>query len=142
MRDVPLQCGVALPHLAQMMPPAVLVAVVLGTLGTVALVPIAYGRAGVANLALGRTRIGDGIRLRSELSAARLAWLYAGNALAVLASLGLLVPWAVVRTARCRASTLALAGARDLDAVLAAVAAPAGATADELAGLFDLELSL
>lgn len=108
----------------------------------VSLVPLAFTRARAANLALGRTRIGDGIRIRSELSALKLAWLYLVNTVAVAGSLGFLVPWAVVRTARYRAGTLALAVTGRLDDVLAAIIQPIGATGDELAGLFDVDLSL
>ena len=103
---------------------------------------MAFTRARVGNLVLGRTQIGTHIRLRSELKALTLMRMYLVNTVAVTASLGCLVPWAVVRTARYRATTLSLAVDGSLDDVLAGIVQPASATGDELAGLFDFELSL
>jgi uncharacterized membrane protein YjgN (DUF898 family) len=102
----------------------------------------AFTRARVANLALGSTQIGTHIRLRSEVRALTLARMYLVNTIAVTASLGCLVPWAVVRTARYRATTLSLVVDGSLDDILAGVVQPASAAGDELAGLFDFDLSL
>ena len=105
--------------------------------------PLAYVRARTTNAALDATRVGDRIRILSNLSAGELAWLYAVNAVAVVCSFGLLVPWAVVRTARYRASALALETEGDLDGLLAGVAArDAGAGGEELSELFGFDFSL
>jgi uncharacterized membrane protein YjgN (DUF898 family) len=64
-------------------------------------------RAAVANLLYGGIRIGPH-RLRSTQRFWPLFALYVGNTLAVLASLGLAIPWAKVRLARYRVQSLRL----------------------------------
>lgn len=118
------------------------VATFLAVVGVVAVVANASARARVSNLALGATRIGEGVRVVSDLAPGKLAGLYLVNAVAVACSLGLLVPWAVVRTARYRTSTLALDAAGDLDGLLGDVVRDIGATGEELAELFAFDFSL
>jgi uncharacterized membrane protein YjgN (DUF898 family) len=71
------------------------------------LVPVAYTRARVANLVYGGTIIGPH-ELRSNQRARDLLKLYITNALGVIATLGLLMPWAKIRLARYRAEHLQL----------------------------------
>ena len=101
-----------------------------------------YTQARTANLLMNATRLG-GLGLRSKLSAKKLMSLYIGNVLAISATLGLAVPWAVVRTLRYRAACLGMEG----DGALDAFAAPRGAravsaTGEELGEMFALDLSL
>ena len=101
----------------------------------------AYTQARTANLMWNGT-YGPGIRMTSSLGAWKLGRLYIGNAIAVTASAGLLIPWAVVRTLRYRLESLAVT----IDGDILFEANPAlervGATGQELGDIFNLDLGL
>jgi uncharacterized membrane protein YjgN (DUF898 family) len=103
---------------------------------------LAYTRARVANLTFNSTRLGQDVRFASTISARKLAWLYFTNLLAIVASCGLLVPWAVMRVTDYRASCLRVESGHELDGFLAGVARPVSATGDQLGEFFDVDLSL
>jgi len=56
----------------------------------------AYVQANISNLVWNHTRLGP-LRIKSTLSGGGMAKLYFTNAVGILASLGLLTPWAVMR---------------------------------------------
>jgi uncharacterized membrane protein YjgN (DUF898 family) len=62
----------------------------------------AYIQAHAGNLVWNHTRLGP-LRFQSSLSARGLIKLYLSNALGIICSLGLLIPWAVMRTLKYRA---------------------------------------
>jgi uncharacterized membrane protein YjgN (DUF898 family) len=64
------------------------------------------------------------------------------NGLATVATLGLFRPFAVVRSARYRAEHLALVPGASLDAFVADEASSASAAGEELAEVFDFDISL
>lgn len=64
------------------------------------------------------------------------------NWLAIIATLGLFMPWARVRVARYRAEHLAIAVSGSLDDFIAAEATVASALGDEAAEMFDLDVGL
>ena len=66
--------------------------------------------------------------------------LYLTNTLAIVASAGMLIPWAMIRMARYRASRLTLLAHGDLDAFAAEASAERGAAGAELGHLFDVEI--
>jgi uncharacterized membrane protein YjgN (DUF898 family) len=101
-----------------------------------------FTQARVGNLVLGETRLAGGLRLRSTLGARRLAWFYATNAAAIIATLGLAIPWAAMRTARYRAECLALECPGGLESFAAGVAMRVGAAGEEIGEMFDVDLSL
>jgi uncharacterized membrane protein YjgN (DUF898 family) len=106
------------------------------------LIAFAYLRARVGNLTLNGTIVGSA-RCRSTLRARDLAWLYTSNIVAVLATLGLAVPWVTIRMARYRADKLTLAAEAPLATFAAAPDAFAGsATGSEVSDLFDVDVSL
>jgi uncharacterized membrane protein YjgN (DUF898 family) len=107
----------------------------------VAAAMLAYTRVRVANKVFNATTLAGSHRLVSTLSARTLAKLYATNLLAITLTVGLAVPWAVIRTARYRAECLALRGP-DLDAFLAALVRDVAATGEEVGEMFDIDLSL
>ena len=72
----------------------------------------------ITNLTYDGTQLGPH-RLHSDLPAGKLAATYAVNALAILASLGLMIPWAQIRLAKLRLDHLALEAEGDLDAFVA-----------------------
>lgn len=121
----------------------------VAVVGVGVLVALAFGvafaivEAGLTNLLYRNAWVGE-LRFRSELGAARLAWLYVSSGVGVLLSLGLLVPWARVRLARYRASALSAWAPAGLDA-FAQAAVPEeglGGLASEAADLFDFDLGL
>lgn len=93
------------------------------------------------NLIWNHTRLGEH-GFRSELSARRLFMLYLGNLVLVLLTLGLFMPWAAVRVARYRASTLEMLPAGPLDEFLASQESEVAATGEEAAELFDIDIGL
>jgi uncharacterized membrane protein YjgN (DUF898 family) len=103
---------------------------------------LAFTQARVANLVFNQTRLEGGVRFVSTLSALQLAGIYFTNLLAVIATLGLLIPWAAVRTARYRASHLRLETTASLDAFVARTGAGVGATGDEVGEVFGFDLAL
>ena len=105
------------------------------------LVIFAFMRARTQNLIANGTVIGP-LRLRSSLRTPRLAWLYLTNVLAVIGSIGLATPWAVVRLARYRARTLVLVASAPLATLISAPAGSASATAAEVSDLFDVDVAL
>ena len=101
----------------------------------------AYSQARTHNL-LWNGAYGPGLRFSSTLSAVRLAGIYFGNVIAAACSVGLLIPWAVVRTMRYRLEQFAVV----LDGEPVHEASPAlarvGATGQELGDFFNLDLGL
>jgi uncharacterized membrane protein YjgN (DUF898 family) len=93
----------------------------------------------IANLVYNNTQL-DSHRLRSSLRARDLVVLYVGNTLAIICSLGMLIPWAMVRMARYRASRLVLLASGDLDSFVAVASAEEGATGAEMDVLFDVDI--
>ncbi len=73
-----------------------------------------YLRANSANLVYGNTRTGK-LKLRSNQRTLPLLWIYLSNFLAILISVGLLVPWAKVRLARYRIQYLSLWAGESLE---------------------------
>lgn len=78
------------------------------------LVATVYLRTAMSNLIYGGMRVGPH-RLRSEQRFWSLCCIYFTNSLAVLATLGLAIPWAKVRLARYRVGSLALVARGPLD---------------------------
>jgi uncharacterized membrane protein YjgN (DUF898 family) len=105
------------------------------------IVIFAFVRARTQNLIANGTIVGP-IRLESRLRGTRLSWLYVTNIFAVIGTLGLATPWAVVRLARYRAATLTLVTTAPLEALPVATAGSASATASEVSDLFDVDVAL
>jgi uncharacterized membrane protein YjgN (DUF898 family) len=113
----------------------------------VALVPLVltYGllQAGMTNLLYEQAQL-DTLRFRSTLRAWPLTGLYVSNAVAIVLSVGLLVPWARVRMMRHRADRLALVAGGDLTRFVQFVEAASrfDSAASEAAEAFDFDLGL
>lgn len=104
------------------------------------LIPGAFLRARIANLVYGGTRIGEH-RLISNQRGFDLLKIYALNFVGIVLSLGLLIPWAKVRLAAYRASTLKLDAAGDLRAEKLLDDRP-GALGEGLTDLGDFDLGI
>ena len=98
-------------------------------------------QAGLTNLVWGSVAIG-GNAFESRLQAGPLAWIYVTNALGILASVGLLIPWAAVRTAGYRVERLTLVCAEDLDRFVGDTKAKLRSAGEEVAEMFDADISL
>ncbi len=99
----------------------------------------AHVQARLANLMWNNTRVGPMV-LSATLDPLAMRRLYLTNAVAVVASLGLLTPWAVIRTLRYRIANLHVRLESDLGELRGepATAAPVGGAR----GLLDIEFSL
>ncbi|MEO8011753.1 MAG: YjgN family protein [Dokdonella sp.] len=122
-------------------PPPVLLYAVISMIYAVYFVVWVFLAAALVNLVYNHVEIG-GRRLRSTLKGQRLLALYASNTLAILISVGLLIPWAKIRLARYRAETLSLLAADDLQDMRAESLGDIDATAAEVDGLFDIDIGL
>jgi uncharacterized membrane protein YjgN (DUF898 family) len=101
----------------------------------------AYVQAHNSNLVWNHTRLGP-LRFKSSLTARGLAGLYTGNALAIVASVGLLTPWAVIRTLKYRANHMQVFLDGDLAAFHSMESGAVRAAGAELGEFFNVDLSL
>jgi uncharacterized membrane protein YjgN (DUF898 family) len=85
---------------------------------------------------LGRHRFSCNLRVRD------LVWIYLSNAVAVFCSLGLLAPWAAVRTFRYRLAHITASGVGGFDAIIASSEQQIGAAAEELGDMLGFDLGL
>jgi uncharacterized membrane protein YjgN (DUF898 family) len=81
-------------------------------------------------------------RFESTLRARDVIWIYFSNGLAIVFSLGLAVPWAMVRLAKYRAAHFAVWVQGDLDHFTAEAERTEGATGAELIDALDLDVDL
>jgi len=100
-----------------------------------------YVQTALANLTWNRTRI-RGSRFVSTLRVRNMAWLYLSSAVAIIFSLGLLIPWASIRLARYRFDNLALNLSDDLETFTASVADPVGSAGEEIGDMFGIDIAL
>lgn len=101
---------------------------------------IVYYQVRTQNYCLNTTQWGEVGRLESRVRVRDLMWLYFSNGLAVLLSLGLLIPWVKIRMARYRAQRTTFLCAGSLDAVTAGVAIEESAMGDAGADVFDFDI--
>jgi uncharacterized membrane protein YjgN (DUF898 family) len=98
-----------------------------------------YVTARLFNLVWNNVRIGPH-RFQADMRARDLIKLYFTNTLGILFSLGLAIPWAMIRTARYRAEHLALLPGAELDDFVADARAQDSATGHEIGDLFDIDV--
>lgn len=102
----------------------------------------AFTRTRFINATFNMTTVSPKVRVFSEIRTMPMAKLYMVNTLGIIFSLGLLIPWAVVRTVRQRVETTALVMTGDLDDIIADAVAPASAAADAASEFFSLDVAL
>ena len=112
-----------------------------GFFGLFYLMAFAYLQARTGNLVFNHTEL-SGHRFLSTLRARDLMWLYFSNALGIILSFGLLIPWARVRMARYRAEHLALQPNGSLDNFAQSQRGQVGATGEELGEVFAVDIGL
>jgi uncharacterized membrane protein YjgN (DUF898 family) len=101
----------------------------------------AYIRALVTNLVWNNMRSGEHC-FESTLKPSWMFWLYFSNGVAILFSLGLLIPWATVRMARYRLDNLKLLAAGSLDGFIAGEQEKISAAGEEFGDFFDFDFGL
>ncbi len=101
----------------------------------------AYVQAQGSNLVWNHTRLGP-LRFQSTLLARGLAKLYITNALAIIATLGMLTPWAVMRTLKYRTDNMRVLQEADLTDFRGSSNSDVQAAGSEIGDFFDVDLSL
>jgi uncharacterized membrane protein YjgN (DUF898 family) len=108
--------------------------------GGLLILPI-YLRTKYLNLMWGNTQLGPH-RFECTLRVRDMLWIYFSNALAIVFSLGLAVPWAMVRITRYRLAHLSLLAAGSLDAFVADAGGESAAAGAELVDALDLDVDI
>lgn len=101
----------------------------------------AYMRARITNLVWNHTALGP-LRFQSRVTARSLLALYVTNLLGIAASLGLLIPWAVVRTQKYRASRFSVIAERNIGELRGTRGSSVQAAGAEVGELFDFDMSI
>ncbi len=101
----------------------------------------AYVQAHSSNVVWNHTRLGP-LRFQSTLLGRGMAKLYVTNALSIIASLGLLIPWAVMRTLKYRADNLRVLQEGELAEFQGSDLIAVEAIGAETVDFFDVDLSL
>ncbi len=94
------------------------------------------------NLNYSSTVVGDDFGLRSEIPVWGMFWITVTNTVAILLSLGLLLPWATCRRLRYRFAYLTLVAGASLDNFVADTAAEVSALGDEIGDVFDVDVGM
>jgi uncharacterized membrane protein YjgN (DUF898 family) len=120
--------------------------IVAGIVGVLAgigwLGSIAYISAKAFNLAVGHTVLDGRHKLDATLSPWTMIWIGVSNLVLILASIGLLYPWARVRVARYLADNMNLLAASNLEEFTSEAFASQSAIGEEIAGFFDFDIGL
>lgn len=128
-----------------------LVYFVLSSIGMMALLPLmvipvyvlgifisGIWKAMRTNMLNRNTMIGEN-QLASDLSGLKVGWIYISNTIAIICSLGMLIPWAKIRMARYTMSRTEL-NVKDIDSIRAAEQGDTSAFGEEIGEVFDMEL--
>ena len=101
---------------------------------------LSYFQSRIHNLVWNNTTL-DKLSFKSSLRARDFMWLYFTNMLAIMFTFGLATPWAQIRMARYRTSKLSIIGDVDFDQFVGEKKAEVKATGEEIADMFDVDLS-
>jgi uncharacterized membrane protein YjgN (DUF898 family) len=93
------------------------------------------------NYCLGHSEVG-GVEFESRLRGSRLFWIRLSNIVAIVASLGLLMPWAKVRRMRYIAENICVVTDRDLNGFTSSVDTDESSYGDAATNFFDMEIGL
>lgn len=100
-----------------------------------------YLRARRLNLVYNNLTIGES-RVTSRLRARDIGWIFLSNTFAIVATLGMLIPWAKVRLARYQAGRTSLEAHQDLGSIAAATDHERSAIGEELGESFGFDLGI
>ena len=101
---------------------------------------LGYFQARIGNLIWNNTTL-DKLSFKSSLRARDFFWLYLSNMVAIMCTFGLATPWAQIRMARYRANKLQIVGDVDFDQFVGDKKEEVKATGEEIADMFDVDLS-
>ena len=101
----------------------------------------AYIQTHKTNCTLSAIKLGQ-LSLSCNLNVSRMAWLYSSNIVAIICSMGLLIPWAKIRTYQYRIESLKLTGSGNLDDFIVTGEKNQHALGDSIADIFDVEIGL
>jgi len=124
--------------------PNVIIRFLLIVYGSLLLVGVAVGptfHALITNLIWNNTRLGEH-RIECKMSPLPLIWIGVSNLVLVVITLGLFMPWAMVRLAKYQAQSMRLLPASDLQEFVAAEPEAIGAVGEEAAAVFDFDIAL
>ncbi len=102
---------------------------------------IAYLQTSIKNLVWSNTLSGNS-RFKSTLKTYSMFWLYLSNGLAIMMSLGFLIPWASIRMARYKLDNLKLFAADELDGFVAHEQEKVTSTGEEMSDFFDVDVGI
>jgi uncharacterized membrane protein YjgN (DUF898 family) len=105
------------------------------------IVAYAFVQANLTNTVWNNIRLGP-VNFSSSLKAVDLVKLYFTNAIGIVFSVGLLIPWAVMRTIRYRADCTRVISCQSLSQFQGSSVASVKATGSELSDFFDMDLSI
>jgi uncharacterized membrane protein YjgN (DUF898 family) len=112
--------------------------------GALILVGVSIGpafHALITNLIWNNTRLGEH-RIECNMAPLVLIWISLSNLVLVVLTVGLFIPWAMVRLARFQLESVRLLPASDLQEFVAAEPETIGAVGEEAATAFDFDISL
>jgi uncharacterized membrane protein YjgN (DUF898 family) len=95
----------------------------------------------ITNLIWNNTRLGEH-RIKCDISPIGLMWISVSNFVLVVLTLGMFVPWAMVRIARIQLNAMQLVPASDLQEFVSAEPETSGAVGEEAMTAFDFDISL
>jgi uncharacterized membrane protein YjgN (DUF898 family) len=95
----------------------------------------------MTNLIWNNTRLGEH-RIECKIAPLGLIWITVSNFVLVVVTLGLFIPWAMVRLAKFQLESVRLLPAGDLQEFVAAEPETLGAVGEEAATAFDFDISL
>lgn len=102
----------------------------------------AYLAVWVRNYVYANTQLDNEIQLGSNLEIMPLFWIYLGNFLLILFTLGLAYPWAVIRVTKYMAETINVANTENLDQFISQQQERQSALGDEMGDAFDVDAGL
>lgn len=100
-----------------------------------------YIKTNNTNCTLSATKI-DQLSLSCDLNVTSMIWLYSSNIIAIICSMGLLIPWAKIRMHQYKISCLELNGSGNLDDFIASSAQDQKAIGEGITDIFDVEIGL
>ena len=103
---------------------------------------LSFLRASVWNQVWSYTELGGAIDFDSSLSVFEMVWIHLSNAVAIILSLGLLIPWASIRKARYLLANLRLHASGDLDNFVASEQEKVGVMGEEIVDFLDFDFGL
>lgn len=105
------------------------------------LVAFGYLQARIQNLLWNNAEI-DNNQFKSKLRARDLIWIYFSNALIIILTFGLMIPWTKVRLARYRLNKLTLLASSNLDQFIASEEENIKAIGEEMSEVFNIDIGI